>query len=161
MRTVMNLCAVCILLMNVSLSQTVDVSAKPLTEAEIRLLQSDVQSAKNKVIADTMKFTQAESTSFWPLYNEYAQNQQTIANERLELMKNYAETIDKMNDAIANDLAQRSMDVDTKFLRLRQDYWPKFEKTLGAKRAAKFYQVDSRLTLMVNLELTSQIPLIP
>jgi hypothetical protein len=147
--------------MNVSLAQTVEVSAKPLTEAEIRLLQSDVQSAKNKVIADTMQFTEAESTSFWPLYNEYAQNQQMIANERLGLMKNYAETIDKMNDAIANDLAQRSMGVDTKFLRLRQDYWPKFEKTLGPKRAAKFYQVDSRLTLMINLELTSQIPLIP
>jgi hypothetical protein len=44
---------------------------------------------------------------------------------------------------------------------LRQDYWPKFQKALGAKRAAKFYQVDNRLTLMVNLQLTSEIPLAP
>jgi hypothetical protein len=34
-------------------------------------------------------------------------------------------------------------------------------KALGAKRAAKFYQVDNRLSLLVNLQLTSEIPLIP
>jgi len=44
---------------------------------------------------------------------------------------------------------------------LRQSYWPKFMKALGAKRAAKFYQVDNRLTMMVNIQLASEIPLIP
>jgi hypothetical protein len=34
-------------------------------------------------------------------------------------------------------------------------------KALGAKRAAKFYQVDNRLSLMVNLQLAAAIPLIP
>lgn len=38
-------------------------------------------------------------------------------------------------------------------LNLRQEYWPKFEKALGAKRPAKFYQVDNRLSLLVNLQL--------
>jgi len=31
---------------------------------------------------------------------------------------------------------------------------------LGAKRAAKFYQVDNRLTMIINLQLTAGIPLI-
>ena len=38
-------------------------------------------------------------------------------------------------------------------------YWPEFEKVLTAKRAAKFFQVDRRLTLMVDLQLASGIPL--
>jgi hypothetical protein len=33
-------------------------------------------------------------------------------------------------------------------------------KALGAKRAAKFYQVDNRLTLIINVQLTAAIPLI-
>jgi hypothetical protein len=33
-------------------------------------------------------------------------------------------------------------------------------KALGAKRAAKFYQVDNRLSMIVNLQLTAAIPLI-
>src|SRR5277367_1637828 len=43
---------------------------------------------------------------------------------------------------------------------LREDYWPKFEKALGGKRAAKFYQVDNRLSMIINLELTSAIPIL-
>lgn len=147
--------------LGISAAQTVDVTAKPLTDSEVRLLQSDVQSAKNNIIADTMQFSEAEATSFWPVYNEYARNQHSIADDRLDLMKYYAQNIEKMNDTIANEVAQRSMEIDTRFITLRQGYWPKFEKALGAKKAAKFYQVDSRLTLMVNLELTGQIPLIP
>jgi hypothetical protein len=58
-------------------------------------------------------------------------------------------------------MTQRLLGIDAKFTGLRQDYWPKFEKAVGAKRAAKFYQVDSRLSLMINLQLASEIPLIP
>jgi len=39
-------------------------------------------------------------------------------------------------------------------------YYPKFEKALGAKRTAKFYRVDKRLTMIVNFQLASEIPLI-
>jgi hypothetical protein len=46
-------------------------------------------------------------------------------------------------------------------LNLREDYWPKFMKALGAKRAAKFYQVDNRITLILNVQLSANIPLIP
>ena len=58
-------------------------------------------------------------------------------------------------------MAHRMLGIDDKIVRLRENYWPKFEKAVGAKRAAKFYQVDSRLSLMVNLQLASGIPLIP
>jgi hypothetical protein len=34
-------------------------------------------------------------------------------------------------------------------------------KALGAKRAAKFYQVDNRITLLINIQLAANIPLIP
>jgi hypothetical protein len=34
-------------------------------------------------------------------------------------------------------------------------------KALGAKRAAKFYQVDNRITLIINVQLSANIPLIP
>jgi hypothetical protein len=44
---------------------------------------------------------------------------------------------------------------------LRKEYFPRFEKALGAKRAAKFYQVDNRLSQMINLQLASEVPLIP
>ena len=66
-----------------------------------------------------------------------------------------------MDDANARDMMQRMLHIDVESLNLREDYWPKFEKALGARRAAKLYQVDSRLTFLINLELASEIQLIP
>lgn len=65
-----------------------------------------------------------------------------------------------MNDATAGNMVQRLLNIDAKITTLRQQYWPKFEKALGAKRAAKFFQIDNRLSLIVNLQLTSEIPLV-
>src|SRR5262245_32400362 len=162
MKILRGMCAaLLVLLIPVGFAQTVSVSAPPLTDSDIQLLPSDVQADKNKIIADTMAFTDAESSAFWPVYRNYARDQQAIGDERVKLIKDYAQNFDSMDDAKAKDMSQRSMNVDAKFLNLRQDYWPKFEKALGAKRAAKFYQVDNRLSMMINVQLASEIPLVP
>ena len=161
MRMLMAICALFALLTVAASAQTADVSAKPLTDTDIQLLRSDVQAEKNQVIADTMQFTDAESTAFWPVYRDFARDQQVIGDERVQLIKDYAQNYDSMDDAKARDMVQRMINIEDKTVNLREDYWPKFMKALGAKRAAKFYQVDNRLSLIVNLQLTAGIPLIP
>ena len=161
MKTLTTVCILCALFIPAALAQTVEVTAKPLTDTDIQLLRSDLQAGKNEVIAHTMRFTEAESTAFWPVYRDYSHEQQEIGDARVQLIKDYAKNYDSMDDAKANDMVQRLLGIDAKFTKLREDYWPKFEKALGGKRAAKFYQVDSRLSLMINLQLASEIPLIP
>jgi hypothetical protein len=151
---------ICALLIPSAFSQTAEVSAKPLTDADIQLLRSDVQAEKSVIITHTMQFTESESKAFWPLYRDYSHGQQLIGDERVQLIKDYAQYYDAMDEAKAKDLVQRLLNIEAKDVNLRQEYWPKFEKSLGAKRAAKFFQVDSRLSLLVNLQLTSKIPLV-
>ena len=142
------------------IAQTVEVTAKPLTDADIQLLRSDIQADKNEIITHAMQFTDAESTAFWPVYRDYARDQHKIGDERLQLIKDYAQHYDTMDDANAKNMTQKLLNIDGKLANLRQEYWPKFEKALGGKRAAKFYQVDNRLTLLVNLQLASEIPML-
>jgi len=40
------------------------------------------------------------------------------------------------------------------------NWMPEFEKVISAKKTAMFYQIDRRLGLMVELQLSSQIPLV-
>jgi hypothetical protein len=142
-------------------AQTTQVKASPLTDNDIKLLRQDVQSEKDDVIKHTMEFTASESTSFWPVYREYSKEQSAIADKRLKLITEYAQNLDKMDDSTASSLTKRLFQIEAETLSLRQSYYPKFEKALGAKRAAKFYQVDNRLTMIVNFQLASEIPLIP
>jgi len=142
-------------------SQTADVRAKPITDADVQLLRQDIQSVKNKVITDTMSFNEKEAAAFWPVYKEYAAAQHSVATRRLAIITDYAQNLDKMDDAKARELTDRMFAIDDETQALRKQYFPRFEKALGAKRAAKFYQVDNRLTQMVDLQITSEVPLIP
>jgi hypothetical protein len=134
---------------------------KPLTDDDIRLFRQDVQAAKSVIIRHTMLFSEAEDKAFWPVYNEYAEAQHSIADKRLAVILDYAKSFNTLTDSLASSLTQRMIEVDDDSQALRKKYLPKFEAVLGAKRAAKFYQVDNRLTLIVNIQLASEIPLVP
>lgn len=161
MKMLKMLCMWCALLVPSAFSQTAQVSAKPITDADIQLLRSDVQADKNQIIAHTMQFTDSESTAFWSVYRDYSRDQQLIGDERVQLIKDYAQHYDAIDDVKAKNMVQRLLNIEAKTVNLRQEYWPKFEKALGAKRAAKFFQVDNRLYLLVNVQLASDIPLVP
>jgi hypothetical protein len=144
-----------------AVAQTADVHAKPITDNDIHLLRQDLLTRKTEVISDVMKFTSDEAAAFWPIYQEYSSEQYAIASRRLQLMTEYAQNLDKMEDALANSMTERLFQIEDDTQALRKEYFPKFKHALGAKRAAKFYQADSRLTMMTNLQLTAEIPLIP
>jgi Spy/CpxP family protein refolding chaperone len=163
MQILMAICASLALLTAAASAQTATASPAPLTDSDIQLMRSDVQAGKNEIIIATMQFTDTESKAFWPVYRDYARDQHLISDDRIQLIKDYAKDYnnDSLDNTKANDLFQRMNNIEDKTLKLRGNYWPKFMKALGAKRAAKFYQVDNRIGLIINVQLTSAIPLIP
>jgi Spy/CpxP family protein refolding chaperone len=142
-------------------AQTMVIETRPLTDADLQMLRQDIQAQKNQIITDNMQFTATEAAAFWPVYKDYAAAQHAIGDKRQALIKDYAASYDKIDDATARSLTQRMFAIDDDTQALRKAYFTRFEKALGAKRAAKFCQIDSRLSLMINLQLASVIPLIP
>ena len=55
-----------------SASQTSEVHAKPITDADVKLLREDIQSMKTQIITDAMTFSEKEAADFWPLYKSTA-----------------------------------------------------------------------------------------
>ena len=140
--------------------QPVVVTVRPLTDDDIKLMRQDIQATKEDIIKDTMQFTDAEGTAFWPIYKEYAQEQHAIADKRLAAISDYANKYDTLTDSDAKDLTKRMFQVEEDTQSLKKKYFSKFEGALGAKRAAKFYQVDNRLSLILNVQIASVVPLI-
>src|SRR5215469_11493941 len=95
-----------------ALPQTTEVRAKPITDADVQLLRQDLQAQKNQIITDTMTFTQSEATAFWPIYKEYASEQQAIAAKRLDLIIDYARSLENMDDKKAHELNQRMFAIE-------------------------------------------------
>jgi hypothetical protein len=130
------------------------------TDTDIALLRSDVQAQKTDVIAHTMQFNDADAKAFWPLYRDYANKQQVLGDQRVSAIKDYAAQYDTLTDSQADGLMARMLKFDKSRSDLRAEYYPKFKTAIGAKQAAKFIQVDNRLSLLVDLQLANAIPII-
>ena len=147
-------------------ARTQNVSTTPVTERtsvsenEIELMRSDIRSRRKQVIAANIQMTDAEATRFWPIYDRYSADQKKAYDIHYDLLKEYAANEKTLTDAQALSLTRRWTDADTAKAQLRVKYFPEFEKVLGSKRAARLCQLDRMLTLMVDLQIGSDVPLI-
>lgn len=57
------------------------------------------------------------------------------------------------------DLIRCRPDTDIEQTKLRPQYVPIFRKVLPGKKAATFFQLDRHIGTMIDLQLTSQLPL--
>jgi hypothetical protein len=64
-----------------------------------------------------------------------------------------------MTDAQADDWTQRLLKLDANVAGLRQKYWSNFRKVLPAKKTALYEQVERRAQMLIDLQISSQIPL--
>lgn len=126
----------------------------------IEILRKDLRSGKKQLIAANMLFTDTEATKFWPIYDKYAAEQTKIYDTRLALIKEYAANFDKLTNATAASLNERSTAVDEALVALRVKYIPLVAKVLPGKKSALFFQLDKRIALLIDLQLASEIPLV-
>jgi hypothetical protein len=135
-------------------------TGRPVTEDDIAVLRQDIQADKTEIITRSMQFTDDQSKAFWPVYRDYAHDQQVIGDQRVSLIKDYAANYDHLDDTQAQSYIERALKFDEDSLKLRKSYVSKFVKAIGAKQTAKFYQVDNRLSLLVSVQLAALLPII-
>jgi hypothetical protein len=134
-------------------------SADAFTNQQFALLLKDIRSIKKQVIAANLTLTDSEATKFWPLYEQYSADFAKINDTRAALVKEYSEEYGTQTDEQADSIVRRWLDLDIAAAQLRQKYVPIFRKVLPGKKAATFFQLDRRISMMIDVQLTSQLPL--
>ena len=139
-------------------------AAKAPTQADddklVELLRKDVRAQKSDIIAKTMKLDATQSAAFWPVYKQYEAERAALGDERVAIIQDYAEHYDSLNDAKAKGLILRTQALEEKALGVQKKYVDEFLKILPAKTVGRFFQIDRRLNMLIDLELSSNIPLV-
>jgi hypothetical protein len=126
----------------------------------VELVRKDVRAEKADIVAKTMKLDSTQATAFWPVYKAYEAERQALGDQRLAVIQDLAEHFDTLNDAKAKGLLDRSFAIEEQRLALEKKYRDELLKVLPAKTVARFFQVESRLNNLINLKVSSQIPLV-
>ena len=122
-------------------------------------MHGQIDSMKKQLIAANVTLTDTEATKFWPVYEQYSAELKKIRDTKNALIKEYAEEYGSLTDEQADSLIRRWLDSDIAALELRRKYLPIFRKVLPGKVTATFFQVEHRINAMIDLQLTSQLPL--
>ena len=129
-------------------------------DQQIKLLRQDLRSQKKQFAATNMQLTEAEALKFWPVYDEYTAETDKIIETRVAMIKEYSGNYETMSDAQAQSLIKRWLETDDAEVQLRLKYIPIFSKVLPDKKTARFFQIDRRLGMLIDVQVMSAIPLV-
>jgi len=142
-----------------SQSATADSTAAAITDQQLALLRRNIRSIKKQLIAANLTLADSEATKFWQVYEQYSAEAERINDTRTAIIKEYSEEYGTLTDDQADNLIRRWLDTDIEQTKLRQQYVAIFRKVLSGKKAATFFQLDRRISTMIDVQLTSQLPL--
>lgn len=119
-----------------------------------------LKTEKKAVVAEGMQFTDAESTEFWPLYNEYNDKMYVLNTKLYVLIKDYSEHYgESMTNEKAIEIWTNNMKVEAELAKLERIYFKKFQKILNGKKAARYMQLENKIKALIDAELALEIPL--
>jgi hypothetical protein len=78
---------------------------------------------------------------------------------RTAILKEYSQEYDTLTDDRADDIIRRWLERDIEQAKLRQQFAGIFRKVLPGKKAATFLQLERRISMMMDVQLTSGLPL--
>jgi hypothetical protein len=136
------------------------VSADQVADDTLQLMRQDIRSDRKKIVAANLPLTEAEAVKFWPVYDRYVVEHSKIYDTRYALLKEYAQNYKTLTDEQARSLMKGWITTEEDMAQLRLKWIPEFEKVIPTKKTAMFYQIDRRLGYMVELQLSSQVPLV-
>jgi len=130
-----------------------------ISDQELNLLRKDLRSQRKQLIASNLILTEAEAVKFWPVYDQYMTELIAINDKKFGLIQNYADNWAKLTNEQSLSFIRQWLDMDIATAQLRQKYVPIVSKVLDGKKTATFFQLDRRIAMMIDLQLSSQMPL--
>jgi hypothetical protein len=142
-----------------ALAQT-ETAAGVEVQTDISLLRRDLRSDKKHLIALNLPLTEVEATKFWPVYDEYAAAMAKHNDEFYMLIKDYVARQKTLTDDEAASIIKRWAEIQIEASQTRLKYIPLVAKVISPRKAALFFQIDRRLYALMDLQTSSQLPLL-
>ena len=131
-----------------------------ISDQDLNLLRKDLRSKRKQLIAANLNLTDTEAAKFWPVYDQYVTELIAINDKKFGIIQDYADNWGKMTNEQSLLFSRQWLDMDIQTAELRQKYVPIVSKVLDGKKTATFFQLDRRIAMMIDLQVSSQMPLV-
>src|SRR5579864_6910825 len=130
----------------------------PTIDSTIAVVRANMQADRTTLITTGMNFNDKEGAAFWPIYRQYEYERSRVDDRRANVIKQYSQKYPKLTDAEAKAMADQMFDCESRLAELKKKYYKKFNKVLPALTVTKFFQLEHRVDLMMDMQVESSLP---
>lgn len=123
------------------------------TEDSLRFAERILSLRKKEIVLQYFQLSEAEKSSFWPIYNQYNLEIEDYEMEYFRLMDQYAKGVANLSESTLQSMSERFLQNDIEVARIRKQYFRKFKNALSTGKATEFMQLDNTFRTMVRLEM--------
>ena len=131
---------------------------EPTIDSTIAVLRANMQADRTTLITAGMNFNDKEGAAFWPIYREYQYERSRLDDRRSAVIKEYTQKYPNLTDAEAKAMAEQMLDCDARLAELKKKYYKKFNRLLPALTVTKFFQLERRVDLMMDMQVEASLP---
>jgi hypothetical protein len=124
----------------------------------LEMARANAQADRATIVNVAMKLSDKDATAFWPIYRQYEYERSTLEDRRVVVIKEYAQRYPNLTDDEAKMMAETMFDYDSRLATLKKTYYKKFNKVLPALTVTKFFQLDRRIDLLMDMQVESSLP---
>ena len=123
-----------------------------------KILKSDIKAQKEAIMKKALQLKDEEYEKFLGIYREYQAEAVKLRAKKAELIKEYAGSSKTMTDAQAKEYSKKAFALDDEKAQLKKSYFAKIESALSSIPAVKFFETESALSHLEDLQDSAALP---
>jgi hypothetical protein len=127
---------------------------------ELAQIRQILGKEKKELIKGFMNLNEADAAKFWPLYDEYSEKRKSLADDRINILKDYANQYIGITNDQAKALGKRYFKNESSILKLQEKYFNKLSKSVSPLKAMQFMQAENYIQTTLRSALQDAIPFI-
>jgi hypothetical protein len=135
-------------------------AAQDQSTDNMQIVKEKIRADKKLFVAVNLNLTDAESRDFWPVYEAYQKELGSLMERTIRLIEDYAGSYEGMSDETAKRLVDDYLAIQGEEVALMKSYLPRLRKVLSEKKVARYFQLENKISAVVDFELAAKIPLV-
>ena len=131
---------------------------QPNIDSTIAVVRANMQADRTTLITTGMNFSDKDGAAFWPIYREYQHERSRLDDRRAAVIKEYTQKYPKLTDAEAKAMAGQMFECEANLAELKKKYYNKFNRALPALTVTKFFQLERRIDLLMDMNVEASLP---
>src|SRR5215469_5186699 len=131
---------------------------EPTIDSTIAVVRANMQADRTALITSGMNFNEKDGAAFWPIYKEYQYERSKVDDRRVAVIKEYTQKYPTLTDAEAKAMAEQMLDCESRQAELKKKFYKKFNRVLPALTVTKFFQLQRRIDLMMDMQIEAALP---